>query len=199
MFSVYITVVLRHLRIKHVFRDFIAWWKSRRTFGRIWEHISENPRQSRGFLPAREFSQTLPRFSTGYGGTDNMSYFFYKIIIFIVNKKKDCLRSAYCKFSQLWDRQTTLLTPFSCFIALWKHTCKPIKTHIQSKLFHKHLSNYVPLECLRNALNNGTNKLLKIILVSEVNNVDLDWIVFLCGVPTNQHFSFWNSFLSLKR
>ena len=59
--------------IKHVFRAFIAWWKLRRTFGRIREQISEiNPRHSRGFSPARESSQTLPRFSTGYGGTDNM-------------------------------------------------------------------------------------------------------------------------------
>ena len=72
----------------------------------------------RGFSPDREFSQTLPRFSTGYGGTDNMFYLFYKIIIFSVNKEKDDIRSAYSKFSQLGNSQTTLLTPFSCFIAL---------------------------------------------------------------------------------
>ena len=36
-----------------------------------------------------ENSQTLLRFSTGYEGTDNMFYFFYKIIIFSVNKEKD--------------------------------------------------------------------------------------------------------------
>ena len=41
-----------------------------------------------------------------------MFYFFYKIIILIVNKEKDDIRSAYCKFSQLRDSQTTLLTPF---------------------------------------------------------------------------------------
>ena len=41
-----------------------------------------------------------------------MFYFFYKIIIFIVNKEKDDIRSAYCKFSQLGDGQTTLPTPF---------------------------------------------------------------------------------------
>ena len=29
--------------IKHVFRAFIAWWKPRRTFGRIREQINENP------------------------------------------------------------------------------------------------------------------------------------------------------------
>ena len=68
--------------------------------------------------PAREFSQTLPRFSTGYGDTDNMSYFFYKIIIISVNKEKDDVQSAYCEFSQLGDSQTALLTSFSCFIAL---------------------------------------------------------------------------------
>ena len=57
-------------------------------FGRTEEQISENPRCSRGFSPAREFLQTLWRF-TGYGGTDNMFYFFYKIIIFSVDKEKD--------------------------------------------------------------------------------------------------------------
>ena len=64
-------------------------------------------------------------------------YFFYKIIIFTLNKEKDGLRSTYCKLSQLGDSQTTLLTSFSCFITLWKHTCRPIKTHILSKLFFK--------------------------------------------------------------
>ena len=79
---------------------------------RIREQISENPKRSPGFSPAREFSQTLPRFSTGYGGTDNTFYFFYKIVISVVDKEKDDIRSAYCKFSQLGDSQTTLLTPF---------------------------------------------------------------------------------------
>ena len=65
-----------------------------------------------------ENSQTLPRLSTGYVGTDNMFYFFYKIIISVVNEEKDDIRSAYCKFLQLGESQTTLLTSFSCFIAL---------------------------------------------------------------------------------
>ena len=56
---------------------------------------------SRGFSPAREFSQTLLRFSTDYGGTDSMFYFFYKIIIFFINKEKDDIRSVYCKCLQL--------------------------------------------------------------------------------------------------
>ena len=67
--------------IKHVFRAFIA-WKPRQAFLRIWEQISENPRHSWGFLPAWEFPQALQRFSAGYGGMENMFYFFYKIIIF---------------------------------------------------------------------------------------------------------------------
>ena len=29
--------------IKHVFHAFIAWWKPKQMFGRIREHISENP------------------------------------------------------------------------------------------------------------------------------------------------------------
>ena len=80
-----------------------------KTEANVWENLRG------GFSPAREFSQTLPRFSPGYEGTDNMFYLFYKIVIFSVNKKKDDLRSANCKFSQLGDSQTTLLTSFSCF------------------------------------------------------------------------------------
>ena len=38
---------------KRVSRAFIAWWKPRETFGKIREQISENPRRSRRFLPAR--------------------------------------------------------------------------------------------------------------------------------------------------
>ena len=63
-------------------------------------------------------------------------YFFFKIIICIVNKEKGDIQSAHCKFSQLGDSQTSLLTPFSCVIALWKHTRRPIKTHVLYKLFY---------------------------------------------------------------
>ena len=52
-----------------------------------------------------EFSQTLPRFATGYGGTDNKFYFFYKIIIFNLFKEKDDIWSTYCKFPKLGDSQ----------------------------------------------------------------------------------------------
>ena len=44
-----------------------------RAFGRIREQIS---------APAREFPQTLPRFSPGYEGTDNMFYFFFTKLLF---------------------------------------------------------------------------------------------------------------------
>ena len=75
--------------------------------------ISENSRRSRGFSPAREFTQTLPRFSTAYGGTDNMFYFFYEIMIFSLNKEKDEIRSAYCKFLQLGNSQPYCSRHFS--------------------------------------------------------------------------------------
>ena len=40
-------------------------------------------------------SQTLPMFSpVEYEGTENMFYFFYKIIIFQLNKEKDDIQSA---------------------------------------------------------------------------------------------------------
>ena len=50
-------------------------------------------------LAAREFSQTLPRFSPGYESTENMFYFFYKYIIFRLKKEKDDMRSALCVVS----------------------------------------------------------------------------------------------------
>ena len=49
---------------------------------------------SRGFLPGRETSQTLQRFSPGNEGMADMFYFLYKIIIFRLKKEKDDLRSA---------------------------------------------------------------------------------------------------------
>ena len=41
----------------------------------------------------------LSRFSPGYEGTEIMFYFFYKIIIFHLNKKKDGIRSTYVYFN----------------------------------------------------------------------------------------------------
>ena len=64
------------------------------------EHLGEfkgrsvKNRYSQGFSPAREFSQTLPRFSQGNGGMKNMFYFFYKIIIFRLKKEKDDIQNA---------------------------------------------------------------------------------------------------------
>ena len=55
--------------------------------GRIQEQISENPRRSQEFSPARELSQALPSLSPGYDGMENMFYFFYKIIIFRTKRK----------------------------------------------------------------------------------------------------------------
>ena len=37
------------------------------------------PSQPGEKIMQREFSETLPRFSPGYEGTENMFYFFYKI------------------------------------------------------------------------------------------------------------------------
>ena len=123
LFSVIFQTSIHYIEeIKHVFRAFIAWWKPRRMFGRIREQISENPRRSRGFLPAREFSQTLPRLSTGYGGTDNMFYFFCKFIIFSVNKEKDDIRNVYYKVSQLGEGQK----PHCDVIFVPHNTCWPI-------------------------------------------------------------------------
>ena len=71
----------------------------------------------------------LPRFSLGYEGTDNMFYFFYKILIFRFNNEEDyIIPSARVKglnffhetvtSHNLETEATILLTSFSCFIAL---------------------------------------------------------------------------------
>ena len=87
-------------------------------------NVKENSRADQS--PAREFSQTLPRFSPGYEGTDNMFYFFYEIIIFRHNKEKDYIRSEYVYLDffhetvtlhNLEAEATIMLTSFSCFIA----------------------------------------------------------------------------------
>ena len=62
-------------------------------FERIREQKSENQRHSWGFSLAREFSQTLPRCSPGLEGTENIFYFFYKIISFRLFKEKDEIRN----------------------------------------------------------------------------------------------------------
>ena len=67
-------------------------------FGRIREQISENPRRSRGFSPAREFSQTLPSFYQAVKAQITCFISFYKII-FRRNKEKGDLRSAYVYFN----------------------------------------------------------------------------------------------------
>ena len=53
---------------------------------------------------------------------DNMFYFFYKIIIFIVNREKDDIRNAYCKSSQLGKSQTTLSNYENTLVDQSKHT-----------------------------------------------------------------------------
>ena len=108
-----------------------------KTKSNVWENSRADP---------WEFSQTLPRFSPGYEGTENMFHIFYKIIIFRLNKKKDYIRRAYLYLNFFHETVTShnlktelsiLLTSFSCFIALSKHTCRPIKPHVLSKLFYK--------------------------------------------------------------
>ena len=72
--------------------------------------------------------------------------FFNKIIIFRLNKGKDYIRNVYVHLTFFYETVNShnletesiiSLTSFSCFIAQWKHTCRPIKTHVLSKLFDK--------------------------------------------------------------
>ena len=88
--------------------------------------------------------KTQSRFSTGYGGTENIFYFFYNIIIFRLNKEKNVIRSSYVYFNffhenvnshNLEIEPTILLTSFPCFITLWNHT--QIARNIQIILHNK--------------------------------------------------------------
>ena len=42
----------------------------------VWEKSREDQ-----FLPARELPQTFPRFSPGYEGTENIFYFFIRLLV----------------------------------------------------------------------------------------------------------------------
>ena len=112
-----------YLRIS-TFAFLLDWCKKRRAFERLREQIK--------WKTAREFSQTLPRFSPGYEGTDNYSYFFYKnIILFDLSKRKTLYEARMCSFLSFMKLKVlatrrqliTSLTIFSCFIALYKYTC----------------------------------------------------------------------------
>ena len=69
----------------------------------IWENLRADQRKPKMHL-------TLPRFSPGYEGTENMFYLFYKTIIFCLNKEKDDTQSMYVYFNLfLWNRKFSQL------------------------------------------------------------------------------------------
>ena len=58
---------------------------------KVWENSRadcEHPRRSRKFPPAREFSQTLPRFSPGYEARRTRFISFIKLLVFDLTKGK---------------------------------------------------------------------------------------------------------------
>ena len=98
--------------------------KMRQTFGRIWEQISENPRWAGIFyLLENSHKLCMPKFSPGYEGTENMFWFFYQIIIFRLNKKKDDIQRGYVKSCLIHEtvnfstwRQPTIIIAQSIFM-----------------------------------------------------------------------------------
>ena len=118
--------------IKHVFLAFIAWWKSRRTFGRIREQISETQWKAVDLL---ENSHKLCRgFQQAMGARKTCFISFIKLLFSLLTKRKTMYEARTVK-SQNSEQSTTLLTPFLCFIAPWKHTCRPIETHELFKFY----------------------------------------------------------------
>ena len=66
-----------------------------------------------------------------------MFYFFYKIIIFRLNKEKDDIRSAYVYFSFFYETVNSQLELANHISQRYeKHTCRPIKTHVQTKIIN---------------------------------------------------------------
>ena len=63
------------------------------------ERLGEFETRSRGFSPAREFSQTLSRFLLGYEGTGYIFYFFEKSILFSnLTKRKTIYKARLYSF-----------------------------------------------------------------------------------------------------
>ena len=93
--------------------------------------------------------KTLPSFPPGYEDTENIFYFFYKII-FRLSKKKDdkIIRRAYVYFNffhktvNSYNLETANHNAHVIFVlyTLWKHTCRPIKTHVFKTSFKSQFS-----------------------------------------------------------
>ena len=62
---------------------------------------------------------------------------FIKLLFSVLTKRKTIYKARTINSYNSEPQTTTLLTSFSCFAALWKHTCWPIKTNVLSKLFYK--------------------------------------------------------------
>ena len=85
---------------------------------------------------------------SGIECTENMFYLVYKIIIFLLNKEKDVIRSANVYFNFFHETvnshnlETVNHIVHFIFVrvlqgAMKTHLCRPIKTHVLSKLFYK--------------------------------------------------------------
>ena len=82
------TYVVHELRNKTCFPCLHSLVKLRQTFGRIREQISENPRRSRGFHMLKNSHKFCHGFQQTMEPRTTCFIFFYKIIIFIVNKRE---------------------------------------------------------------------------------------------------------------
>ena len=135
-YQLHISLLKRcHLRNNmYVLRSFIAWWKSRRTSGGIREQINENPRRSREFHLLENSHKLCRGFQQVIKAQKTCFIFLWKTIC-------KARMYSYISFMKLyilitWRQPVILLTSFSYFIALWKHTCRQVKTHVTSKLFY---------------------------------------------------------------
>ena len=131
---------------KHFLHAFIAWYNWGKRLGEF-QSRSVKTRDTVRDFQLLENSHKLCR-GLWRHGEHVFVFFLYKIIIFCFNKENNnkwsmlqvyfnLFHETNCKFSQFGESQP-YCSSFSCLIALWKHTNRPIVTHtVLSKLFHK--------------------------------------------------------------
>lgn len=82
-------------------------------------------------------------------------------------------------------------------VTVYFERCFQIIIHISVVLCHTYTLQTI-YHWKGHSLNHSINSFFEIIFVREDGMFDLKLKIFLCGVLINQHFNFWNSFLSLQ-
>ena len=106
------------------------------------KQISENQRRSQRFHLLKNSHKLCRGFQQAMEARTTCFITFIKLLFSVLTKRKMLYegRIVYLNFCHenvtshnLETEATILLASFSCFIALWKHTCSPIKMYVLAK------------------------------------------------------------------